>query len=115
MSKNKEPINNNKIKKIYAKLVKKNIKYMSIQIGDKDEYEIFHKFDKLNQIFNFESSLVLEQQDIIDDLIESACDGLADNIEEVVKPVIITDWMRNSYKKINIIFFCFSTFFIGRF
>ena len=55
----------------------KGIKLMTIVIGEKEDYADFYKFDPYDLIFNFENPTALLQQEVVDDIVGTACEVLA--------------------------------------
>ena len=60
---------------------------MSIQIGDSAEYKSFHKYDPFDLIFQFNTPKALLQQDIVDSVVASACEAMAEKIKPPRKEV----------------------------
>ena len=77
MAKNEKNIKEKEMKKLYNLMSAKKIKMMTIGIGEDGEFDTFAQYDPLDLNYHFSTSEVLLQQDIVDDMIDTACEAIS--------------------------------------
>ena len=77
MAKNEKNIKEKEMKKLYSLMSAKKIKIMTIGIGEDGEFDSFADHDPLDLNYHFGTSEVLLQQDIVDQMIDEACEAIS--------------------------------------
>ena len=89
MSKAEKNFPKSSLAKVHETFLRKKISFISIQLGEKTQYEKANKMDPYGDIYQFDDSESLLEQDIVDEIIEDICLSVEEKVVEA--PVDIND------------------------